>query len=51
MADYLDWSDLQWSETSLVIAPKTGSYAGAKIAPLKNYKYYQIAKWVIDKFK
>ena len=42
VADSLDWSDLQWGESSLIIAPRNGNTA--KIGPLKNYKYYQIAK-------
>jgi hypothetical protein len=32
----LDWSDLQWSEDSLII----GKNKDLTISPLNNYKYY-----------
>ena len=32
----LDWSDLQWSEDSLII----GKNNDLTISPLNNYKYY-----------
>jgi len=44
VADSLDWSDFQWGESSVIIAPKVGNFSGLKISPLKNYKYYQITK-------
>lgn len=34
----LDWSDLQWSDDSLII----GKNKDLTITPLNNYKYFQV---------